>query len=372
MVFHYFGFSVLWVCLSGLVSFPSVVFELFQSSPESGDGLPQLVDFLLLLGYLRLDAGRVLGGEVFERQSFGDVAPVPRHHALVASDGYVDVHMAELVHGLAQRAALDHEHRRVRRAQGVERHVLAVDSFPRGAELPLDRRRVQDPFRMSGRVEEHRVGIPVGTEPVDVLPDETADRGGDGHDSVAFRGLRLVEPVFAQVVRTLRHGMAHVEEPVFEVDVPELQSADLSDAQPSHQEREMDRQAVVFREALDQRVDLLFGHRRLIASFGLSLPRDEIAWIRGQQRRASVRLPLGRGPHHALEQPDRVLKRGGTHLVARPRVPFVDEFLRDVAHGSLAEPGKQLVQRRLLDPLASAAQFRSVLLPQVGDETRRV
>lgn len=144
MVFHYFGFSVLWVCLSGLVSFPSVVFELFQSSPESGDGLPQLVDFLLLLGYLRLDAGRVLGGEVFECQPLGDVAPVSRHHALVASDGYVDVHVAELVHGLAQRAALDHEHRRVRRAQGVERHVLAVDSFPRGAELPLDRRRVQD------------------------------------------------------------------------------------------------------------------------------------------------------------------------------------------------------------------------------------
>ncbi len=110
---------------------------------------------------------------------------------------------------------------------------------------------------MSGRVEEHRVGIPVGAEPVDVLPDETADRGGDGHDAPAFRGLRLVEPVCAQVVRTLRHGMAHVEEPVFEVDVPELQSADLSDAQPSHQEREMDRQAVVFREALDQRVDLL-------------------------------------------------------------------------------------------------------------------
>lgn len=170
----------------------------------------------------------------------------------------------------------------------------------------------------------------------------------------------------------LRHGMAHVEEPVFEVDVPELQSADLSDAQPSHQEREMDRQAVVFREALDQRVDLLFGHRRLIASFGLSLPHDEIAWIRGQQRRTSVRLPPGRGPHHALEQPDRVLKRGGTHLVARPRVPFIDEFLRDVAHGSPAEPGDEFVQCRLLDPLASAAQLRAVPLPQVGDVPRRV
>ena len=74
MVFQYFGISVLWVCLSGLVPFPSVVFELLQSSPESGDGLPQLVDFLLLPGYLRLDAGRLLGGEVFERQTFGDVA----------------------------------------------------------------------------------------------------------------------------------------------------------------------------------------------------------------------------------------------------------------------------------------------------------
>lgn len=362
----------MWVCLSGLVSFPSVVFELFQSSPESGDGLPQLVDFLLLLGYLRLDAGRLLGGEIFERQPFHDIAPVPRHHALVASDGHVHVHMAELVHGLAQRAALDHEHRRVRRAQGVERHVLAVDSFPRGAELPLDRRRVQDPFRVPDRVEEHRVGIPVGTEPVDMFPDETADRGGDGYDSVAFRGLRLVEPVFAQIVRTLRHGMPHVQQPVVEVDVPELQSADLSDAQPAHQQREMDRQTVVFREALDQRVDLLPGHRRLLASFGRSLPRDEVAWIRGQQRRTPVRLPLGRGPHHALEQPDRVLKRGGTHLVACLRVPFVDEFLGDVAHGRLAEPGEQFVQRRLLDPLASAAQLRSVLLPQVGDETRRV
>jgi len=48
LVFHYFGFSVLWVCLSGLVSFPSVVFELFQSSPESGDGLPQLVDLFMV------------------------------------------------------------------------------------------------------------------------------------------------------------------------------------------------------------------------------------------------------------------------------------------------------------------------------------
>lgn len=67
-----------------------------------------------------------------------------------------------------------------------------------------------------------------------------------------------------------------------------------------------------------------------------------------------------------------MLKRGGAHLVACLRVPFVDEFLRDVAHGRLTEPGEQLVQRRLLDPLASAAQFRSVLLPQVGDETRRV
>jgi hypothetical protein len=86
LVFQYFGFSVLWVCLSGLVSFPSAVFELFQSSPESGDGLPQLVDFLLLPGYLRLDAGRIPGGEVFERQSLGDVATMfmiqgrtPRH-----------------------------------------------------------------------------------------------------------------------------------------------------------------------------------------------------------------------------------------------------------------------------------------------------
>lgn len=104
----------------------------------------------------------------------------------------------------------------------------------------------------------------------------------DGHDSVAFRGLRLVEPVFAQIVRTLRHGMPHVQQPVVEVDVPELQSADLSDAQPAHQQREMDRQTVVFREALDQRVDLLPGHRRLLASFGRSLPCDEIAWIRGQ------------------------------------------------------------------------------------------
>ena len=91
--------------LSGLVSFPSVVFELFQSFPESGDGLPQLVDLFLLLGYLRLDAGRLLGGEVFERQPLGDVASVPWYHALVASDGHVDVHMAELVHGLAQSAA---------------------------------------------------------------------------------------------------------------------------------------------------------------------------------------------------------------------------------------------------------------------------
>ena len=280
--FQYFGFSVLWVCLSGLVSFPSVVFELFQSSPESGDGLSQLVDFLFLLGYLRLDAGRIPGGEVFECQPLGDVAPVSRHHALVASDGHVDVHVAEFVHGLAQRAALDHEHRRVRRAQGVERHVLAVDSFPRGAELPLDRRRVQDPFRVPDRVEEHRVGIPVGAEPVDMFPDEAADRCGDGYDSVAFRGLRLVEPVFAQIVRTLRHGMPHVQQPVVEVDVPELQSADLSDAQPAHQQREMDRQSVVFREAFDQRVDLLPGHRRLLASFGRSLPRDEVAWIRGQ------------------------------------------------------------------------------------------
>lgn len=107
-------------------------------------------------------------------------------------------------------------------------------------------------------------------------------RCGDGHDSVAFRGLRLVEPVFAQIVRTLRHGMPHVQQSVVEVDVPELQSADLSDAQPAHQQREMDRQAVVFREALDQRVDLLPGHRRLLASFGRSLPRDEVAWIRGQ------------------------------------------------------------------------------------------
>lgn len=63
-------------------------------------------------------------------------------------------------------------------AQGVERHVLAVDSFPRGAELPLDRRRVQDPFQVSDRVEEHRVGIPVGTEPVDMFPDETATGAG--------------------------------------------------------------------------------------------------------------------------------------------------------------------------------------------------
>ena len=106
------------------------------------------------------------------------------------------------------------------RAQGVERHVLAVDSFPRGAELPLDRRRVQDPFRVPDRVEEHRVGIPVGTEPVDMFPDETADRCGDGYDSVAFRGLRLVEPVFAQIVRTLRHGMPHVQQSVVEVDGP--------------------------------------------------------------------------------------------------------------------------------------------------------
>lgn len=166
--------------------------------------------------------------------------------------------------------------------------------------------------------------------------------------------------------------MPYVQQPVVEVDVPELQSADLSDAQPAHQQREMDRQAVVFREALDQRVDLLPGHRRLLASFGRSLPRDEVAWIRGQQRRTSVRLPFGRGPHHALEQPDRVLKRGGTHLVARPRVPFIDEFLRDVAHGCLAEPGEQFVQGRLLDSLASAAQLRSVLLPQVDDVPRRV
>ena len=67
-----------------------------------------------------------------------------------------------------------------------------------------------------------------------------------------------------------------------------------------------------------------------------------------------------------------MLERGGTHLVACLRVPFVDEFLGDVAHGRLAEPGEQFVQRRLLDPLASAAQLRPVLLPQVGDETCRV
>ena len=64
----------------------SAVLELFQPSPEPGDGLPQLVDLLLLLRYLGLDAGRLLGGEVFERQTFGDVATMfmiqgrtPRH-----------------------------------------------------------------------------------------------------------------------------------------------------------------------------------------------------------------------------------------------------------------------------------------------------
>ncbi len=77
-------------------------------------------------------------------------------------------------------------------------------------------------------------GSLLGAEPVYVFPDETADRGGDGHDSVAFRGLRLVESVFAQVVRILRYGVPHVQQSVFEVDVPELQSADLSDAQPAH------------------------------------------------------------------------------------------------------------------------------------------
>lgn len=77
-------------------------------------------------------------------------------------------------------------------------------------------------------------GSLLGAEPVYVFPDETANRGGDGHDSVTFRGLRLVESVFAQVVRILRHGVPHVQQSVFAVDVPELQSADLSDAQPAH------------------------------------------------------------------------------------------------------------------------------------------
>ena len=52
-------FDSIHICLSGLALPASDGLQLFQSSPESGDGLPQLVDFLLLLGYLRLDAGRV-------------------------------------------------------------------------------------------------------------------------------------------------------------------------------------------------------------------------------------------------------------------------------------------------------------------------
>lgn len=158
-IFRFFGFVGMPI-RPGFVPFRRL--RALPVFPESGDGLPQLVDLFLLLGYLRLDAGRILGGEIFECQPLDYVAPVSRHHTLVASDGHVDVHMAELVHGLAQCAALDHEHRRVCRAQGVERYVLVVDSFPRGAELPLDRRRVQDPFQVPDRVEVHRVGIPVG------------------------------------------------------------------------------------------------------------------------------------------------------------------------------------------------------------------
>ena len=75
---------------------------------------------------------------------------------------------------------------------------------------------------------------------------------------------------FAPVVGAAVDGVSDVELQVLQVDVPELQSADLSDAQPAHQQREMDRQAVVFREAFDQRVDLLPGHRRLLASLDVS------------------------------------------------------------------------------------------------------
>ena len=50
--FWFFIISVFrfWVCLSGLAPPISVVFELFQSSPESGDGLPQLVFCQIFVG----------------------------------------------------------------------------------------------------------------------------------------------------------------------------------------------------------------------------------------------------------------------------------------------------------------------------------
>ena len=224
---------------------------------------------------------------------------------------------------------------------------------------------------MPDRVEEHRVGIPVGTEPVDMFPDETADWCGDGHDSVAFRGLRLVEPVFAQIVRTLRHGMPHVQQPVVEVDVPELQSADLSDAQPAHQQREMGRQTVVFREALDQRVDLLLvigACSRLLDGLFLvtrlhgfednsggppSGCRSVAALITRLSSQTACSSAEGRTSSHAFAYHSLTNSSVMSHMGVSPN--------------QVSSLSNAAFWIRLLLPLSSP-----VLLPQVGDETRRV
>lgn len=71
-------------------------------------------------------------------EEFGDLALVSGDDALVAVDRNVHVDVAELVHGLAQGAAFEHEHGRVRGAQGVEGDVGPADLLPGRAELALD------------------------------------------------------------------------------------------------------------------------------------------------------------------------------------------------------------------------------------------
>lgn len=202
--------------------------------------------------------------------------------------------------------------------------------------------------------EEHGLRL-VDAVPADVVADGLDEPCGDGHGPHAGEGLRRAEPAGTGAVRPPADRMPHMQESVVEVDVPDLQGANLPYPQSAYQEPQPDAQPGARGHSPGEPASLFPGDRLLFTSLGWRrLPDRQDERIAVQQGGAvgRVRSLLQDRVQH-LARP--VERPGALRMVGF--IPVAHIAGRDLRNRLAFEVRQEMRNIRFLVPFRGASEI---------------
>ena len=218
-----------------------------------------------------------------------DLVAVSGDDALVVLDGDLLADVAEFVHDLPQGAALEHEQGRVTRPQGLEGQVGAAGFLPGFAELGFQGGLAH--HRGSSGAEDHGFRVRPFAVPEQMVVNQGNEPVGDGHGAPAGVGLGPGDACRTTIRIAPVDGMAHGQAFGLQVDVLDLQAAQLAATEASDERGEYHRQSRVVGHVLRDQLEFQRRDRRNV------LPGGSWCWRYGQDER--VVADQRRGAVHA-------------------------------------------------------------------------